>query len=164
MWLALRRHVSKTSIRLGMLGIVLMGAAASCAVKEPSVIQGTWVITDAITPGYSASQTGEAQSWLGQSLRYEQNALMLGQTSCRNPQYQENKTSAETFRQQYKVELKALDIYDDSVHAVNVSCDKQSSVPGQTVFLTASGDAFTVWDGVFYKMEKTPPKTQADGL
>lgn len=161
MWPTLHQFLSGTRFKAALMAAMLLLGAVSCAVREPDAVAGTWVITEAIVPGQSSLSAEEADAWLGQSFHYGTENLTLGRTSCASAHYEETKTSAAEFKQHYDTELKALNIYDDSIQSISVSCDGQSPMPGQTILLSASGHTYTVWDGVFFKMEKTVPQTQS---
>ena len=164
MWDAIHRSLLSTQFKIVALITIFLVGAVSCAVREPGEIEGTWIITEAIAPTNNEASINDSQMWLGQSFHYGPENLTLGRTFCKSAEYDETKLSAAEFKQDYNIGLRELDIHDNAVRTVSVTCDEAERLPGQTVLLAASGKAYTVWNGAFYKMEKTPAKTQADGL
>ncbi|QJR81369.1 hypothetical protein CA267_011565 [Alteromonas pelagimontana] len=136
-------------------GSLMMGSLLfSCAIKEPSQVEGTWIITDAVFPGVSALSKEDAIKWFGQSYQYGSDNVVLDQIECGKASYQKMHMSDDVFLQQYRVPLQKLGIADDEVAAYKVSCDTDVPLPGQLVLMSSEKEAFTVWDGVFFKMEK----------
>ncbi len=154
-WQRASRLLSRVQLRLIGAVIATLILASSCAVREPKQVEGTWVITDAVAPGISAMSKEQAKQWLGQSYHYGADQLLLGQIQCEGPVYQEQKLNDSQFTQTYHVPLSMLGAGLTKVQAFTVACDSGESMPGQTVFLTGHQEAFMLWDGVFFKMEKT---------
>ena len=136
-------------------GSVLM----SCAVKEPASVEGTWVITSSVTPGISAMLPEQAEMWLGQSFQYTPDNVILGQTQCGPAEWKETSLSGDDFLREYHVSFERLGIVANRVARFDVSCHGEH-VPGQSILVAGKDKAFTLWDGVFFKMEKAGPDPQ----
>ena len=140
-------------IWFGALFLTASAAITSCAVSEPASVEGTWVITDSVSPGFSAMQPEEAKTWLGKSFQYSADNVILGQTQCGPAKWDEKKLSEKDFQQEYRVSFEQLGIVANKISRFEVDCHGEN-VPGQSVLVAARDRAFTVWDGVFFQMEK----------
>lgn len=144
--------------------LLLVSVVTSCAIRDPKPVEGTWVITDAVMPGISEANPQEARQWFGQSYHYGANNLVLGQIQCQSPVYSEQRLNAEEFNAQFNVPLSTLGAGKQDIQAYQISCDNDELLPGQQLFITGHREAYMLWDGVFYKMEKTEVKSQPDNV
>lgn len=140
-------------IWFGALFLTASAAITSCAVSEPASVEGTWVITSTVTPGISAMQPAEANTWLGRSFQYSTDSVILGQTQCGEGKWSEKKLTEQDFQQEYRVSFDQLGIVANKISRFEVDCHGEN-VPGQSVLIATKDRAFTVWDGVFFQMEK----------
>ena len=136
-----------------LAGTLLM----SCAVKEPAAVEGTWVITDSVTPGISALLPAESKNWLGQSFHYDEESVELGQTRCGKSTWTETSFNEKDFISEYHISFQDLDIVANKISRFDVECAENQATLGKSILVADNNHAFTYWDGVFFKMEKAEP-------
>lgn len=154
-WLRAKRLFSRIQLRLIIGTATMLVLASSCALRQPEQVEGTWIVTEALTTGNSAMSSNQAKQWLGQSYHYGAQKLILGQVQCQAPEYQKSQLNDKEFSQQYNVPLTTLGNGLTDVETFSIECNRGAKIPGQTVFLTSHQEAYIVWDGVFFKLEKT---------
>ncbi len=146
-------------IWFGVLFLTACAAITSCAVKEPASVEGTWVITSSVAPGISAMEPEDTKTMLGQSFQYSTDNVVLGQTQCGQTKWHEKKLSEKDFQIEYKVSFAQLGIVANKISRFDIECHGEN-VPGQSVLVASKERAFTLWDGVFFQMEKTEALAQ----
>ena len=107
----------------------------------------------------TAGRFEQAEMWLGQSFQYTPDNVILGQTQCGPAEWKETSLSSDDFLREYHVSFERLGIVANRVARFDVSCHGEH-VPGQSILVAGKDKAFTLWDGVFFKMEKAGPDPQ----
>mgnify|MGYP004073626887 CR=1 FL=1 len=120
----------------------------------PPPVEGTWVITDANFASVSAMSHADAKKWFGKSYQYFTNIAKLDQQECRSPSYDSQSLDEQAFESQFNTSLAQAGINQKRFEAITVSCESGMSGPGQSIFKLNDSNAVTVWDGVFFKLEK----------
>ncbi len=151
-----RNKARKKRLRwLGVVGLVVVSGLLSqgCSLGHEEY-EGTWVVTDLIPGEMPLKEDGLAGSQLGLSLTYLSDQAQLGQRHCASPSYRVSYLPARQFKQRFRVTTDTLFANRDEVKQVQVSCAENGAAFGETLLLQATGSAYTVSDGVFYKLEK----------
>ena len=160
-WLTARGLLSRIQLRIIAATAAVLVLASSCAVRQPEQVEGTWVVTEALNTSTSAMSSNQAKQWLGQSYHYGAEQLILGQIQCQSPTYKKEQLDKSEFEQQFHVPLATLGKGLTDVDTFSIECNRGASIPGQTVFLTGHHEAYILWDGVFFKLEKTDTLAKA---
>ena len=136
-------------------GIAICLATQGCAMQSED-FEGTWVVTEAIHPGISAMSKTEADDYLGLSLTYLEDQAQLGQRHCASPSYDSSFLKLNDVSQRYKVPAQTLFGTAEKIKSVRITCEGEgdSSPFGKTILFHPGGAAYTVSDGVFFKLEK----------
>lgn len=141
------------SLIIGAVG--LCAITLGCAVQEPAIYEGTWVVTKTYQLGISAQSTGEAERYLGRSLMYSPNAAKLDQAHCDSPQYQSTTLSNKEFYRRFKASPQTLGYSEDVITEVTLSCQSNNITLGSTLIFQENTVAYTIIDGTFLRLEKT---------
>lgn len=134
-------------------GVAICIFAQGCALQSEE-FEGTWVVTEAIQPGIAAMRNNATDDHLGLPLTYLEDQAQLGQRHCASPHYDTRFLDPSEISQRYQVPAGSVFANADAVKSVQVSCENAGSLFGETMFLQPGGIAYTVSDGVFFKLEK----------
>ena len=126
-----------------------------CAVQDPAFFEGTWVVTKVYQPGISAQSATEANEVLGSSLVYHSDGAHLNQQACESPKYTEQKIDAEDIASRFKIKGNALGFDDGKITQVELSCENGAQALGSVLLFQEHNVAYTVFDGTFFRIEKT---------
>lgn len=126
-----------------------------CAVKTPAYFEGTWVVTEAIQPGFNTGPVSKDNPILGSSFVYQQDTAHLNQVQCESPQYKKDNLDASDLGILYKISPDALGFDDGHVTQVELTCDNSTQPLGSMLLFQEHTAAYTLLDGTFYRMEKT---------
>ncbi|MBQ4829061.1 hypothetical protein J8L84_07210 [Alteromonas sp. MMG017] len=126
-----------------------------CAVQDPAFFEGTWVVTQAYQPGISAHSATEANDVLGSSLVYHADGAQLNQQACESPTYTEEKIDSDQIATSFKIEGNALGFDDGKITQVELSCANGPQALGSVLLFQEHNVAYTVFDGTFFRIEKT---------
>ncbi|GGW83627.1 hypothetical protein [Alteromonas halophila] len=132
--------------------------ASGCAMQKEDY-EGTWIVTETLQPGIAAMSPNQAGQQLGASITYLDDQAQLGQHHCSSPHYASRTLPAGEVMQHYRVAPDALFGNNDKVREIQVSCDEAGPKLGQTLLLQPDGAAYTVIDGVFFRLEKAASQT-----
>lgn len=137
------------------LSLSVSAFTLGCAVKEPAFFEGTWVVTEAHQPGISAVSPQQAQTILGRSLQYKSDRATLNQQQCITPRYHKQQFHLDDFSQYYRVDAKSLGFVPGKVTQVTIDCGLGAKDIGSTLVFQEDTTAYTVFNGTFYRIEKT---------
>ncbi|MDO6568533.1 hypothetical protein Q4561_15785 [Alteromonas sp. 1_MG-2023] len=126
-----------------------------CAVKDPAFFEGTWVVTEAYQPGISAQSESEADEMLGSSLVYRSDGAHLNQQACLSPEYSEKKIDVAEVALSFKIDSDLLGFDDGKVTQVELVCENGAQELGSVLLYQEHSVAYTVFDGTFFRIEKT---------
>lgn len=126
-----------------------------CAVQDPAFFEGTWVVTKAYQPGISAQSATEAKEVLGSSLVYHSDSAQLNQQACESPTYTEKKVDSDELVASFKIAGNALGFDDGKITQVELSCANGPQALGSVLLFQEHKVAYTVFDGTFFRIEKT---------
>ncbi|WP_414828797.1 hypothetical protein [Alteromonas sp. H39] len=135
------------------LGIAI--SLVSCKTDVPEVYEGTWVVTEATLPGITAMSQTEADSWLGKSFSYNTERAQLAQESCLAPTYKRETMDEETFQSAYRIRRDRLNFEQGDIIRIELQCNDNSLMPGQTLLMQEDVVTYLTWDGVFFMLEKS---------
>lgn len=139
--------------KAAVAGIAVSILAQGCALQDEE-LEGTWVVTEAIQPGVSATPGTIADGYLGLSLTYLDDQAQLGQRHCSSPHYDTHFLAPHEISQRYQVSAESLFANLETVKSVRVTCEDAGTPFGETMLLQPGGTAYTISDGVVFKLEK----------
>lgn len=143
---------------------VCAGLLYGCVHLSPIPVEGTWIITDATFSPVSAMDHSEAQQWYGKSYQYYNDLAKLDQQACQSPSYSTTTIDASEFSSLYKTTMEEVGINQRSLESVSVTCDGDDLLPGQLVLKLSETAAVTVWDGVFFHLERAAKPSAGGSL
>lgn len=136
------------------LGFALVSSALAGGGGAPISIFGTWEVTgyrfgDGISVGGD-----QARANLGKMVTYSANRA-VSDGSCDTPTYSRVNISDQAFLEAYRTSLASIGIRNNAVETVAVRCAGNDWTEfGATVFRISDREALTVWDGVYYVLER----------
>lgn len=141
-------------------GLIVASICASvltlgCAVKEPAFFEGTWVVTNVYQPETIKLNRAEVEGILGSSFVYHNDTAHLNQQQCVSPRYEKRKMNHAEVAQQYNVKANALGFDDRHITQVVLTCGNNTQGLGSVLLFQEHTTAYTVYNGVFYRIEKT---------
>lgn len=148
--------------RVSMFGLsaMLLVTISGCANSEPEPwYLGSWSVSDAEFPGMSAMGMTEAQEWFGLVASYRLDRVSFKDDSCHTPAYTTRKLSESDFYQEFRATFAALAIDQEEVTLVEVNCAGDWLAPGSVLIQVDEDNAYTTWDGVFFKLDKLNRQT-----
>lgn len=125
-----------------------------CAVKEAAYFEGTWIVTKAYQPETTQKEV-DVDSLLGSSFIYHPDTAHLNQQQCVLPRYQKRKMNHDELAAQYHVDSSALGFDDGHITQVVLTCENNVQGVGSVLLFQEHTAAYTVFDGVFFRIEKT---------
>lgn len=141
-------------------GLIVAAISASvltlgCAVKEPAFFEGTWIVTNAYQPETLTKLSIDVDSVLGSSFIYHSNTAHLNQQQCELPKYKKRKMDHDEVVAQYHVDSSALGFDDGHITQVVLTCENNVQGLGSVLLFQEHTAAYTVFDGIFFRIEKT---------
>lgn len=116
---------------------------------------GEWEVKDAKFPGISAIGMEQARDWFGSRALYSETAVNFRDEYCNNPVFATESLSEAEFQTNYRATFLALDIDGDWVDILHVGCPAEWVSPASTLIRSNSDTAYMLWDGAYFKLEKT---------
>lgn len=136
------------------LGLALMSSALAGGGGVPVSIFGTWEVTayrfgDGISVGEDQAKVN-----VGKRVTYSANRSD-SDSSCDTPTYSPGRTTDQDFLENYRTSLASVGLKGNAVETVTVRCAGSDWTEfGSTVFRVSDREALTVWDGVYYTLER----------
>ncbi|OLV17294.1 hypothetical protein [Deinococcus marmoris] len=136
------------------IGFALVPSALAGGGGAPVSIFGTWEVTayrfgDGISVGED-----QAKANLGKMLTYSANRAVSDE-SCDTPTYSLARTTDQAFLENYRTSLASIGIKGSAVETVTIRCAGNDWTEfGATVFRISDREALTLWDGVYYVLER----------
>ena len=135
-----------------------------CAEPTPEApglrnVIGKWVIIDHRIPGISAMTHGKAARWHGRTVRFGKKTATSHQATCRQPRYRHRTALANTFlKNQFRVAPADLGLRATArLELTEVLCaGARWAALGGRLLRVPEGRFYTVWDGVFFKLQRLP--------
>ncbi|HUG00747.1 MAG TPA: hypothetical protein VML95_02665 [Longimicrobiales bacterium] len=122
-----------------------------------SGLTGVWTVAGHWRADVSALAEEEAEAWRGRSLRLVDWEALVPGNRCAQPAYRTESLSAEAFVSRFDswpADL-ILPVTDGRVEVMTVTCDGSDWVaPGATMIRVDADRALTVWDGVFFALDR----------
>ncbi|NDV93213.1 hypothetical protein GTH32_18745 [Alteromonas sp. 345S023] len=137
------------------IAVSVSALTLGCAVKEPAFYEGTWVITEAHGARVSAVSPSEANTLLGRSLYYAKDSAKLTFQQCPSPQYSTTTLKLDDFAKRYNIDTNTLKFRPGTVTEVILECGDEHPDVGSILVYQENTAAYTVFDGTFYRIEKT---------
>jgi hypothetical protein len=126
---------------------------------DPHSPVGTWTIIGSRAPGISAMTEAQAASYTGHVVTYGAEQAIAGADTCRAATYHYRDAAVDSLLNfEYRITSKSLGLPDTAAKRIGVtrvSCGGQDwTSPGGTLLWLGAQRAFTVWDGVFFEMQR----------
>ncbi|TYT74239.1 hypothetical protein [Desulfobotulus mexicanus] len=118
---------------------------------------GEWKVIDAKFPGICAMSMEEAKVWFGSAATYTKEKVIFRNELCENPVFKIESKTEDKFFSSYKATFDELSIEGEVVEILQVSCPSNWVATGSTIIKTNENFAYTLWDGVFFKIDKIAP-------
>jgi hypothetical protein len=121
-------------------------------------VYGTWTVTGFRIPGISAMTAEEAGTWTGRTIELSPQSAATGAESCATPAYETITAPADSLLSiDYRIGPAALGLRPGgTIEVTRVSCSGSDwPSPGGLLLHTGADRAFTVWDGVFFELERS---------
>jgi|SRR5690554_1047545 hypothetical protein len=134
--------------------LLLMFLLFSCSTPEAKWYLGVWQVSDAKFPGISAMGMDEATVWFGSEASYTETKVSFRDESCDNPKFTITSLTEDEFYSTYRARFKTLGIEGELVEILNVGCPSDWIAPGATLIKANNNSGYTLWDGVFFKVDK----------
>lgn len=119
---------------------------------------GTWTVVGFRIPGVSAMTAEEAGQWKGRTIELSPQSAATGAESCATPTYETVTAPADSLLSVvYRIGPAALGLPPGgTIEVTRVSCSGSDwPAPGGLLLHTGADRAFTVWDGVFFEVERS---------
>lgn len=136
------------------ISLLLLFLLLSCSTPEAKWYLGVWKVTDAKFPGISAMGMDEAKAWFGSEVTYTETKVTFRDESCHSPEFTTTLLTEDEFFSAYRATFKALGIEGESVEILHVDCSSSWTSSGATLVKANSNFGYTLWDGVFFKVDK----------
>ena len=94
-----------------------------------------------------------AADWVGKTAEYSRTRARFGTEECSEPTYAEATLAAPAFAAEFGVSVEALGL-EAPVTTITVGCRGEWTVPGSQLLVRGSDRMFTLWDGVFFELER----------
>ncbi|HEX2201982.1 MAG TPA: hypothetical protein VHG91_01735 [Longimicrobium sp.] len=128
--------------------------ASSPGAGPGSEVEGTWRVAGRQAPGVSAMTEGESEAMVGRTAEYTASVARVGSDACQLPVYRRETVAAGEFQKAFRVPPAAVGL-PDPVTLVRVHCGgAEWSSPGALLMVAGPGRLLTVWDGVFFRLER----------
>lgn len=124
-----------------------------CAEPLPQHHIGNWRVIGHQAPGISAMDPDTASAWVGRTAEYTSTRAAFGAEECIEPTYAVTTLGVEGFAAEFNVSLDALGLAAP-VTIVTVGCRGAWTVPGNRLIVKGPDRLFTLWDGVFFELER----------
>jgi hypothetical protein len=122
---------------------------------DGSSIFGAWrVVSYRFGDGPSVGER-EARVLLGKSATYGLRHAGFAAEACLSPAYVTTRMTEEQFYRAFRTSLRSIGISAGSAEVVEVSCQgRHWTSPGSLVIRLRGGRMLTVWDGVYFVLER----------
>lgn|SRR5690606_34503708 len=134
--------------------LLLIFLLFSCSANENEWYLGAWKVSDAKFPGISAMGMEEAKVWFGSEAIYTKTKVAFRDETCDSPEFKMTSLTEAEFFSSYRATFKQLEIEGESVEILQVGCPANWIAPGSTLIKANSNFGYTLWDGVFFKVDK----------
>jgi len=118
---------------------------------------GDWKVTDAKFSGISAMNMDEAKVWFGSVATYTKEKVTFHNEICENPVFKVESLTKDKFFSSYKATFDELSIEGEIVEILHVGCPSNWVSAGSTIIKANANFGYTLWDGVFFKIDKIAP-------
>ena len=144
----------QTVFLVNLLLVLLLLTACGQDGKVP-FIQGTWVVIDHKAPSISAMSEEEADSWVGKVAQYTKRKASFDGEVCESPTYKPSTMQTQDLWTGFRISPESLGYKEGPIEVVEVYCENSEWVtPGSTLIRVGEDRLFTVWDGVFFQLQK----------
>ncbi|MDR6982401.1 hypothetical protein J2X32_001019 [Rheinheimera pacifica] len=126
----------------------------SCSSDNSKWYQGHWQVTDAKFPGISAMGMDDAKAWFGTKASYTDTKVSFADEVCDKPQFTLTTLVEAEFYSLYRARFQQLGITGESTEILTVGCPSDWVAPGAILIKAENNTAYTLWDGVFFKLDK----------
>ncbi|MCS4308584.1 hypothetical protein M2404_002941 [Rheinheimera pacifica] len=136
------------------ISVLLMLFLLSCASDSTIWYQGQWQVTEAKFPGVSAMGMEDAKAWFGTKATYTDTKVSFAEAVCDKPQFTLTTLTEGEFYALYRARFEQLEITTEATEVLTVGCPSDWLAPGAVLIKVTNNKAYTVWDGVFFKLDK----------
>ena len=116
---------------------------------------GEWKVTGFKFAPVSAMDERTARAWTGAVASYSESSVNFMNEVCNKPVYKIVNMKEGDFYSDYRLTFKMLGIKDAGVTIIEVGCPSAWVAAGATLIRVNNNVAYTLWDGVFFKLEKS---------
>lgn len=129
----------------------MLASILGCSNKTDSFF-GEWRVKKPIAycPIYGMDDK-TINSYIGKKAIYKLDAARFDNEICNNPQYKKEIVSNEDFFVGFHIEIKNLGISSDTIKVIEI---KGWTNPGSYLIIKNKNSLITVWDGVFFELER----------
>jgi hypothetical protein len=118
---------------------------------------GTWRVVGHRIPGVSAMTSAEAEAWTGRTIELSPQSAATGADACATPTYETGSAPLDSLlATDYRTAAGALGLAaGGTIEVTRVSCNGTAwPAPGGVLLHVGPNRAFTMWDGVFFELER----------
>ena len=152
-----REAIDETPSLDGVQGTGIGPAGAASGTRAGGGLTGVWTVTGHALSAAAAMDGAEASAWRGRTIRLVDWEAQAPGARCAEPEYRTTTEAAGTFVARFESwppDL-VLPIQAGQVEVMTVRCEGRDWVaPGGTVIRVDAARALTVWDGVFFSLER----------
>lgn len=127
------------------------------AAGPPGPLTGVWTVVGHAFAGAAAMAEEEARDWHGRTIRLLDWEAQAPGARCAAPEYRTTRPSAEAFIADFRAwpSSLTLPVGPGGVEVLRVQCEGQDWIaPGGRLVRMPEDRALTVWDGVFFVLER----------
>lgn len=136
------------------IGLLLTLLLLSCSADNSKWYHGQWQVTDATFPGISAMGMDDAKAWFGTKVTYSDTKVSFAGEVCDKPQFTLTALAEAEFYPLYRARFAQLGITGETADVLTVGCPSEWVAPGAVLIKATGNTAYTLWDGVFFKLDK----------
>lgn len=130
---------------------------------EKLQMYGKWKIVKYVFgDGMFSMDEQKAQAWIGKVATYSPKVAMFDEYRCQSPFYKVSVENADDYLEaQFRTNPKSIGITQERVEIIEVYCGHEDNswiAPGSLFIKLETKKALTVWNGVFFLLEKLPEK------
>ncbi len=126
----------------------------STSVYASESIYGTWVVVDSKFVGISAMDLEEAKTWYGNKAIYSKNRASFRDDECSKPVYKTEICDKDDFHFRFRASFQELGLEGEKVEIIVIGCPDNWIAPGSLIIKVNNDHVYTIWDGVFFLLEK----------
>ncbi|MEN8374811.1 MAG: hypothetical protein ABFS34_05125 [Gemmatimonadota bacterium] len=123
-------------------------------------LMGDWTIVAHRFAGPTSMPEEQARSWHGSTIRLAEREAVALENRCSEPAYSTHLVPTATYAARFRRWPPdfSLPVIAGRVEVMNVTCEGRAwDAPGASLTRVGDEGAFTVWEGVFFELERDHP-------